>query len=155
MFVTFALPGAARHRDVQLFERALGAGESTSFHLGQPRPGVEVTLSGANVSGLLPQHRLATIEALDDRGRGYRREVSVAEAADWAAFRADQAFFTRNVLPSESAGRVVGWGSGAFFTGAGRIPISLPRPVSLVRITADSSLPKGSVVQLHSIEGIR
>lgn len=152
LFAMFAMSIPAAPRERQLFDRALGAGQSAAVHLGHPRAEVGVVMSGANTSSLEPGRRIATIQLLDDRGRGYRRDVLVSEVADWAAFRPDQSFFTRNVFPAISGGRVVGWGADAFVTGAGRIELSTGRPISLVRVTADPSLPKGSVVQLLAIE---
>ncbi|HXI14678.1 MAG TPA: hypothetical protein VNM92_18825 [Thermoanaerobaculia bacterium] len=113
---------------------------------------ISLIVSGSNIAQLGRHSPLARIEVLDRRGNAYRRDLAIGDASDWAAYRRDVFFLTRNPVPADSSNRVEGYGRSAFLRGAGRLAIRLPQEIAMIRVTASRTLPANATIQLDAIE---
>lgn len=130
--------------------RSLTAGEHLVIPLEATLEDVELHMAGANLADAARGHPFATVEILDERGRGYSRSVEIGEVADWAAFHPDHVLATLNPRPDDPA-RVEGYGAAAWVRGTGRIRLtSLSAPRSLV-VTASPLLDEGEKVIVEEI----
>jgi hypothetical protein len=100
-------------------------------------------VSGANVPRLRRGVLLGTIQPGNIA-------VRIGDAADWGAFRRDQAYGSRNPLPRDPAGTIRGYGYGAWIDGAGRV--ALPRGARTIRVIADAHLPPHASLQVEGFE---
>lgn len=131
----------------------IGAGESISVGFtGAAREAV-VTVMATNAAALDARQRLGTIEWVDSRGRGYRRALTAADAADWAAFREATVFASKNPLPRYPAGAISGRGREAYIRGSGDVPIRALAPIRGVRVAADAALPAGTHLVVERVDG--
>jgi hypothetical protein len=138
-------------QEFQPIDQALRPGESLVI---SPQRGVtklSLVMSGANVSALPPGANLGLVELVDEAGRGYRRDITLGEVADWGAFRPGHFFVTQNAVPDEVP-RIAGFGSSAFLAGLSRISLQLQGSISTLRVTVSDSLPQNAVLQLHRLE---
>lgn len=131
-------------------EVSLAAGEPLEIPIRHVR-GVDLVISGANISELPRGSALGTIEVLTEHGGGFRRDVRVGDVADWGAFREGHRFRTRNPLP-QSIAAIHGSGVNAYPSGAGVLHLSTPEKIALIRVTADRSLPPNARLQVESFE---
>jgi len=120
---------------------ALRRGESVAFEI--PAEAESLIVSGANIQSLRPGTPLGTIEPR-------AIPIRVGDAADWGFMRREQFFASRNRYPRDPAGRIRGYGWSCWIDGAGRV--LLPPGIGTIRVTADSHLPTGAILQIESIE---
>ena len=116
---------------------------SKGVTLDVPEGAHSLILSGANVARLRRGVVLGRVVPGD-------LVVRIGDAADWGSLRRDQYYASRNPLPRNPAGRIRGYGYGAWLDGAGRVP--LPRGARQIRITADPSLPADAALQVEGFE---
>lgn len=132
-------------------ERSIARGEETFIKPGRLAPRVDVILSGAGMATVGPDMRIGTVTALEPSGRAFTREIFGRDLADWAAFRRDQRFGSRNAIPLRPAPRLAGFGHDAFLTGAGAIRMQGEDGITLLQFTADHALPEGARLQIDAI----
>ena len=114
-----------------------------SVLLDVPHGASALILSGANVPRL---RRGAVLGRIEPGGT----VVRIGDVADWGYLRREQFYEKRNPLPHDAAGKIRGYGYGAWVDGAGRVP--LPRDARTIRVTADASLPPNASLQVESFE---
>ena len=119
---------------------ALPANESLTMTV--PEHATSLLVSGANVARMPRNTILGRIEPGG-------QVVRIGDAADWGYTRREHFYGSRNPLPRDPAGKLRGYGYSAWVDGAGRVP--LPR-ASVIRITADASLPSGASLQVEGFE---
>ncbi|HUO85234.1 MAG TPA: hypothetical protein VM534_08985 [Thermoanaerobaculia bacterium] len=117
----------------------LAPGERAVFPLARPARRIRIVTAGANVSERRPGETLGWIEMIAG-GEGWRRPIRIGETADWGAFRGEQSFFTRNVVPEIPAGSISGSGRTAEIRGSGMILVDAPAPVDWIAVRADPGL---------------
>ncbi|MHB0971875.1 MAG: hypothetical protein ACYC7A_21380 [Thermoanaerobaculia bacterium] len=146
-----ALAFLPAQRATERIERSLAAGEETFVKPGRSVERLGIEFSGARTTTLPPGASLGTLTVVDDAGRAFERSLTSAMAADWAAFRRDDRFASRNPIASDPAPRLVGYGHDAFLTGAGRISVEARSPIALLRFEAAEPLPPGARLQIDAI----
>jgi hypothetical protein len=124
----------------------LGPGESATFHP-EAGPRLEMAMSGGNVARLRRGTVLGTLDLIDVRGNGYRRQIVAGEISDWAAFRRGEYWRAENGLPAVPNGPIEGHGANAYAVGAGRIEAEIPAGIATVRVSVSQDLPPAS--RLH------
>ncbi|HEX7705301.1 MAG TPA: hypothetical protein VF701_02485 [Thermoanaerobaculia bacterium] len=136
-FVRNAAPAESRYT----VNHALAAGESSTLPV--PDDARSLIVSGANVARM---RRGAILGRIDPGGI----EVRIGDAADWGYMRREEFRTAKNPLPRDPAGRIHGYGYGAWLDGAGRI--ALPPGSREIRVTADDGLPAGASIQVEAFE---
>jgi hypothetical protein len=131
---------------------SLTPGDSRSFRIQHSTTHLGIIGAGANIVSLAPGTKLGTIDFVDADGRAYRHTLSVGDLSDWGTFRDGHFLSSRNPLPDEPAGRVMGEGTNAVLTGAGRITLTAKSPIVGVSVTADDHLPRNARLNFESVE---
>lgn len=108
-----------------------------------PESARSLIVSGANVAHLRRGAELGRIEP-------GAIPIRIGDAADWGAFRREQAYGSRNPLPRDFAGRVRGFGYETWIDGAGRI--ALPPNARTIQVTAAATLPQNAALQVEGFE---
>lgn len=137
----YFLHRATEPRERIVVAQALGAGKSLTLEV--PEGAKSLVVSGANVARL---RRGALLGRMEPGSLGIR----IGDAADWGSLRREQFHGNRNPLPRDPAGKIRGYGYGAWLDGAGRI--ALPRGARQVRVIAAASLPAGASLQVEGFE---
>lgn len=122
-------------------QRALTPGEAVRFDV--PPAARALIISGGNIAHL---SRGALLGRIEPGGL----ELRIGNVADWGYTRREHYYGTRNPLPSDPAGRLQGYGYGAWVGGAGRL--ALPDGAHSIVVTADAALPAGSTLQVEGFE---
>jgi hypothetical protein len=128
---------------------ALAPGASFRFEGHAP---AAVIVSGANIAHLRSGTLLGQMVVVDRRGRETKRDITVGDASDWGFLRQRLYFYSRNPLPRDPRGQLIGYGYDAFVTGGGRVTIGLTMSGATSRITAATSLPKTARLQIDALE---
>ncbi len=136
-FLRRAVPELPRHPVTV----ALKPRESLTLEV--PENTRSLIVSGANVAELRRGAELGFLEP-------GAIPIRIGDAADWGAFRREQAYGSRNPLPHDFAGRVRGFGYTTWIDGAGRIP--LPSNARTIHVTAAASLPADAALQVEGFE---
>lgn len=136
---------------IEPIERSIAAGEETFVKPGRLVERLSVVFSGAFTTTMAPDAPLGTLTVIDTAGRAYERALTARTASDWAAFRREDRFASRNPIASDPSPRLVGYGHDAFLTGAGRLSVRARSPIALLRFKADPSLPPGARLQIDAI----
>lgn len=128
---------------------ALAPGASFRFEGQAP---AAVIVSGANIAHLRSGTLLGRMAVVDRRGQETKRDITVGDASDWGFLRQRLYFYSRNPLPRDPRGRLIGFGYDAFVTGGGRVTIGPTTRGATARITAAASLPRTARLQIDALE---
>lgn len=139
-------------RHVQPLGQSAGAGERLVIIPRFAADRIELSVSGANVSGLRDGVRVGTLYVIDRDGDGWKREIRIGEIADWAAFREGDFFGTLNPRPLRPGGTIVGAGRQAFLRGEGMIPIRVPSAIRRIELAVSEDLPGDVRVYIDRME---
>jgi hypothetical protein len=145
--VGFPPPAAERF---EMNETLSSRGYTLSF--GRPVREFEVFLSGANIAGLRGGTVVGSVDVVHSDGSGTRREISVGDFADWAAFSRGQIFGTHNPLPRSPEGEISGEGRNALRRGTGAVRFHDTRGAVAVRVLPAAGLPSGATLLLERVE---
>ena len=150
-FVALVFFGFPRGR-FQVVERGAAPGEAVTVLPESNHGKVGLVLSGTNLADFGPATVVGRIEIADARGRGYRRELTMRDFADWGAFRGTHFFTTQNAVPADFAPLLRGFGNQAFLGGLGRVTLELTQPVETITLSADPGLPPNARLEIHHLE---
>ncbi|MGA7617277.1 MAG: hypothetical protein WBX15_19100, partial [Thermoanaerobaculia bacterium] len=144
----------ATRSDVRRVEVGMEAtpAKEASFVLPRNDGTVDLLLSGTNLAGGELGTPVAFIDAVDGRGRGFRRTVRIGDVADWGAFRPSMWFRTENSIPFRPAGEITGSGPRSWIRGTGRVRIKVPEPLRAVSVRIGSDVPSGAAIVIESVE---
>jgi hypothetical protein len=136
----------------QTLSTSVPPGTSAAFDVPPNLRRISVILSAANAADLSPGTTAGIIEIRDRDGHIVRRTITFADLGDWGFLRREHYYYSRNVLPADSAGRRIGYGKDAWINGSGRVTLALPHDIVVLRVTAAATLPKSAVLQVDAIE---
>lgn len=131
---------------------ALAAGQSSVILPGVRTPTLFVVVFGSNVSHLRPGTSVGRIDFAGASGRGFVRELTMTDLADWGAFRSGHFFATRNRVPRDARILLSGYGAEAFAASFARIELRLNEPIESIRVSAAPSLPAAARLELRQLE---
>jgi hypothetical protein len=150
-FVAFVFLVPPRGR-FQVVERGAAPGEAVTVVPEHNGGRVGLVISGTNLADFGPGTLVGRIEIADARGRGYRRDLTMRDFADWGAFRGTHFFTTQNSVPTDFAPLLRGFGNQAFLGGLGRVALDLSQPVETITLSADPGLPPNARLEIHHLE---